>query len=44
MGIPEEKINSSLRISLGVSSSEAEMQEVANSLEILVRLSRGKSS
>jgi cysteine desulfurase len=44
MGIAEEKINSSLRISLGVSSSEAEMQEVVNSLEILVDLSLKKSS
>ncbi len=44
MGIPEGEINSSLRISLGVSSSEAEMQEVANSLENLVSLSRGEFS
>ena len=42
MGIPEAEINSSLRISLGISSSEAEMREVANSLENLVRVSRGE--
>lgn len=44
MGIAEDKINSSLRLSLGEGNSQAEMLEVANSLEILVRLSRDKSS
>jgi cysteine desulfurase len=44
MSIPEEKVNSSLRISLGNSSSEVEMQEVAHFLENLVKLSRGTSS
>ena len=44
MGIPEEKINSSLRISLGNSSSKEDMQQMVHFLGKMVRLSRGDSS
>ena len=43
MGIAEEKINSSLRISLGRASSSEEMIIVADTLEKLVGLSRGET-